>query len=61
VSLEKNKAIVRRLYKAVNTRDLSSIEDFMAPDYVDHTRKIRGLADIKKIRNYAFQCFSRFP
>ena len=45
MSLEENKAVVRRLYEAVNTQDLSSIEDFMAPDYVDHTRKLRGLEE----------------
>jgi len=37
MSLEENKAIVRRFIEAYNKHDLSSMEDFVAPDFVDHT------------------------
>jgi steroid delta-isomerase-like uncharacterized protein len=44
MSLDKNKAIVRRWIEAYNTHDLSSIDDlfdeFIAPEYVDHTNQV---------------------
>jgi len=42
MSLEKNKAIVRRFVEEFNKRNLFIIDDLIAPDYVDHTRKVRG-------------------
>jgi len=36
MSVEKNKALVRRLVKAVNTRSWVVLDEVMAPDYVDH-------------------------
>ena len=60
MSLERNKAIVRRLYEAVNTQDLSSIEDFMAPEYVDHTRNINGLEALEQFGNFIFKTFPDF-
>jgi predicted ester cyclase len=40
MSLEENKAIVRRFIEAYNKRNLDLIDDFVAPDYVDHTNKV---------------------
>jgi C-1 hydroxylase len=60
MSLEENKEIVRRLYESVNTQDLSSIEDFMAPHYVDHTRKLRGLEALKQFGTMIFKTFPDF-
>jgi len=40
MSLEENKAIVRRWIEAYNKRNLDLIDDFVAPDYVDHTNKV---------------------
>jgi len=60
MSLEENKAIVRRLYEAINTRDLSSIEEFMALDYVDHTRKINSLEALKQFGAMIFNTFPDF-
>jgi len=41
VSLEKNKALVRKMYEAVNKRNLAVIDEFVdefvASDFVDHT------------------------
>ena len=43
MSLEQNKAIIRRLFEAVNKRDLALLDELMAPDYVDHALQLRGL------------------
>ena len=57
MSLEENKTIVRRLYEAVNTQDLFSVEDFIAPHYVDHTRCLRGLEAFKQFGTMIFNAF----
>jgi len=36
MSVEKNKALVRRLIETVNTRNWAVLDEVMAPDYVDH-------------------------
>jgi len=36
MSVEKNKALVRRLVEALNTRSWGVLDEVMAPDYVDH-------------------------
>ncbi len=33
---EENKALVRRYFEAVNTRDPAILDDFLAKDYIDH-------------------------
>lgn len=58
--MEENKAIVRRLYEAVNTQDLSSLEAFIAPNYVDHTRGLHGLDALKQFGTMIFQSFPDF-
>ena len=60
MSLEENKAIVRRLYDAENTQDLSSIGDFIAVDFVDHTRGLRGLESLKQFGDMIFKAFPDF-
>jgi len=60
MSLEENKAIVRCLIEAVNMRHLSSIEDLVAPDYVDHTRQLRGLEVLKQFATMIYKSFSDF-
>jgi len=42
MSLEKNKAIVRKFIEEVNKRNLAVLDEFMALDLVDHDRKVRG-------------------
>ena len=56
MSLEENKAIVRRFIEAYNKHDLSSIEDFVAPDYVDHTNQV-DREGLKQLFNMAFKAF----
>ena len=48
LSLEENKAIIRRWFEAENKKDLSPIEDIVAPDFVDHTHQLRGWEEYKK-------------
>jgi len=48
MSLEKNKAIVRRLFEAFNKQDLALLDELMAPDYVDHSHQLRGLEGFKQ-------------
>ncbi len=35
MSLEKNKAIIRSLYEALNKQNQAVIDELIAPDYVD--------------------------
>jgi len=42
MSLEENKAIVRRFIEEFNKRNLAIIDELVSPDYVDHDRKVRG-------------------
>ncbi len=48
MSLEKNKALVRRGIEALNKKDLTVLEELVASDYVDHTNQLRSGEDIKK-------------
>ena len=59
MSLEENKAIVRRFIEAYNKHDLSSIDDFVAPDYVDHTNQV-GLEGLKQLFIIGFKGFPDF-
>ena len=54
MSLEENKAIVRRFIEAYNQRDLDLFDDFVAADFVDYTHQQQGLESLKKIFNIAF-------
>jgi predicted ester cyclase len=48
MSLEENKAIIQRLFEALNEQNLTLLDKLVAPDYVDHTLKIRGLESLKE-------------
>ena len=48
MSLEENKAIVRRLAKAINEKDSTALGDLIASDFVDPDRQLRGLDSYKK-------------
>ena len=48
MSLEENKAIVRRLIEAYNKQNLDPLDDLIAPDYVDHILQIRGPEGVKQ-------------
>jgi len=42
MSVEENKALVRRLFEAFNTRNWDVLDELMVPDYVDHNPHITG-------------------
>ena len=50
MSLEENKAIVRRVIGAVNTQNLASLDELVASDFVYHmaSQQIRGLDVMKQ-------------
>ena len=37
VSVDENKALVRRFFEAFDEGDLDAIEEMLAPDFVDHS------------------------
>ena len=57
VSLEENKAIVRRLNEALNKKDLAILDELTTPDYVDHTNQLRGQEDVRKFYTRVFKDF----
>lgn len=59
MSLEKNKAVVRRLFEEVfDKRNLSLLDDLVAQDYVDHPRQFRGL---ENYRQHLSRFYKSFP
>jgi len=56
MSLEKNKAVVRRAIEALNKQDLSSLDDLVAPNYFDHTDQ-QGLKQHKQSLAMFFKGF----
>ena len=59
MSLEENKAIVRRFVKAYNERNLDLFDELLAPNYFDQTSKV-GPEGLKQLMNMAFKAFPDF-
>jgi predicted ester cyclase len=57
MSLERNKTIIRRLVEAFNKRDLLSIEDLVASDFVDHTRQLQSWGTMKQFLTMLYKHF----
>jgi hypothetical protein len=57
MSLEENRTIVRRMYEAFNKQDLASLDELIAPDYVDHPRQFRGLESYKQYLTMFYRSF----
>jgi len=57
VSLEENKAIIRRLYEAYNEQNLALFDELYAPDYVNPTLQPQGLEDAKQFATVLFKGF----
>ena len=55
MSLEKNKAMVSKANEALNRRDLTVLDEFMAPDYVDHTNQLQAREDVKQLYTRTFK------
>jgi len=58
MSLEENKAIIRSLVEAFNKHNPALLVDFIAPDFVDHMRQLRGL---ETIRQFVTMVYKNFP
>jgi len=56
MSLEENKAIVRKFIEAYNKRNLDLIDDFVAQDYVDHTNQV-DREGLKQLFNMGLKAF----
>jgi len=48
LSLDENKAIIRKVMETVNRRDLALLDELIAPDYVDTTLGLKGLKGFKQ-------------
>jgi len=48
MSLEENKAIIRRWFEAENKKDLSPIEHIVSPDFTDKTNHLKSREEYKK-------------
>ena len=57
MSLEENKAIVRKMFEAFNKQDLALLDELIAPDYVDHPRQLRGLESYKQHLTMFYKSF----
>ena len=57
MSLEENKAVVRRFIEAYNKRNYDLFDDLVAPDYVDYTHQQQGLESLKQLFKLAFKAF----
>jgi predicted ester cyclase len=57
VSLEENKAKVRRVIEAINRQDLDLLDDLVARDYVDHTHQLSP----ESVKRFMAVIFEAFP
>lgn len=57
MSLEENKAIIRSLYEADNTKDLSILNEVISPDFFDPTFQLRGPESYKQFESMFFKGF----
>jgi C-1 hydroxylase len=57
MSLEENKALIRKMIEAViNRQNLDLLDDLASPDYVDHTHQL-SLESVKRFMNMIFEAF----
>jgi predicted SnoaL-like aldol condensation-catalyzing enzyme len=53
--LEENKALVRKGIQALNNKDLTVLDELVAPGYVDHTNPFRSGKEIKEFYTEVFK------
>jgi len=58
LSLEENKAVVRRLFEVFDKQNLSQLDELVAQDYIDHPRRFRGLENYKQHLRMFYKSFS---
>ena len=58
MSLEENKAIVRRFWEAMNNRNHDALDELLAPDYFDPDYpQLQGLEGLKQMMNMYLKAF----
>ena len=57
MSLEENKAIIRRYTEACNKRDLALLEELVAPNYFHSTLQLRGWEEYKQLETMIWKAF----
>lgn len=57
MSLEGNKALVRKFIDAYNARELGRFDELVAPDYIDQTHGQTGRDNLKQLFTLAFDAF----
>lgn len=57
MSLEENKAIVRRFMAEYNKRNLDIFDELVAEDYIDHIFKQKGREYLRQLFTMAFEAF----
>ena len=60
MSLEENKAMIRRLWEAENERNLALLDELIAPDYVDSAFQFTGLEEYKQMETMSIDAFPDF-
>jgi len=58
MSVEENKAIVRRWIEEVNKRNLAILDELIAPDFFHPTHQLRGPEGMKQFYTMFFMAFS---
>jgi len=58
MSLEENKAIIRRLIEAVYKQNLAVLDELIAPDFVEHTLQLK---DLESMKQTVIMLFKGFP
>ncbi|MFX1580057.1 MAG: ester cyclase [Promethearchaeota archaeon] len=56
-TLEKNKAIVRKLMEVVNNHNLALLDDLVVSDYVNQQMRIRTIEDFKEVLREQYRGF----
>jgi predicted ester cyclase len=55
--LEENKVVVRKVIEALNRQNLASLDELVAPDYVDHYHQLQGLEKYKQFLSVLLKAF----
>ncbi len=61
MSLEENKAIIRRLFDAENKRNLAMLNDLIAPDFVDERNTPFEMRGPEGYKQFVSMLFKGFP
>ena len=61
MSIEDNKAIVRRIYEAFNTRKLEALDDLLTADFIDHSASVEQKPGAEGIRQAWSALHAAFP